>query len=459
MPDAYLDNVLSRLQRVSLNAETGQYAARCPAHDDQHPSLSVRIGDSGKVILQCHRDPACSYQAILDALGLSASDLNPNGTGVRNPPHTAHQRDTSGHRQRTPEPDLPSSAQMAELEAIKAAHEAGVPYEEVDREPKHLTFLRRNQMTQPDPTERWLVKDFLKPESLAVIAGSSGIGKSWIRTELGLLLAAGHGKFLGFYDVVTDPITVLCVDEENGEGPEWERDGVQMQRLGLEGQDLPYYRVSQPGLRLDQEGWQEALTEQVAAHQPGLLLLDSISAMHRFRELRDDQHPVHDYLRGLMAAHPPLSIVLVHHLRGRDKATKRFVERDLDDLRGGGWDQWPDAVGLLSQMANRRALWVAYKRIPYQRLTLIQSQEGPLTFASDLNADEPETVMSRDDRVLDAIRAGATSDKQVEQATGLKRSTIYDALASLREHRLVEKGTPLRETPEQPTLSLKEDDQ
>jgi hypothetical protein len=46
--------------------------ARCPAHDDRHPSLSVRNAD-GKVLLLCHR--GCPTDAVLEALGWSAADL------------------------------------------------------------------------------------------------------------------------------------------------------------------------------------------------------------------------------------------------------------------------------------------------------------------------------------------------------------------------------------------------
>ena len=30
------------------------YEARCPAHDDRKPSLSIRNADSGKVLVRCH---------------------------------------------------------------------------------------------------------------------------------------------------------------------------------------------------------------------------------------------------------------------------------------------------------------------------------------------------------------------------------------------------------------------
>lgn len=50
----------------------GGYVARCPAHEDKEPSLSVKEGNKGRVI-KCHA--GCSTENILAALSLSVSDL------------------------------------------------------------------------------------------------------------------------------------------------------------------------------------------------------------------------------------------------------------------------------------------------------------------------------------------------------------------------------------------------
>lgn len=50
-------------------------SARCPAHGDKHPSLSLSDGADGRLLLRCHA--GCDFAAILDALrglGLVASD-------------------------------------------------------------------------------------------------------------------------------------------------------------------------------------------------------------------------------------------------------------------------------------------------------------------------------------------------------------------------------------------------
>lgn len=54
------------------------YKARCPAHDDQHASLSIGTGDDGKLLLKCHA--GCEYVDIKHALK-DKYNLNLNGNG------------------------------------------------------------------------------------------------------------------------------------------------------------------------------------------------------------------------------------------------------------------------------------------------------------------------------------------------------------------------------------------
>jgi hypothetical protein len=50
--------------------------ARCPAHDDREPSLSIRSGNDGRVLLHCH--PGCSPEEVVKAAGIRMSDLFPD---------------------------------------------------------------------------------------------------------------------------------------------------------------------------------------------------------------------------------------------------------------------------------------------------------------------------------------------------------------------------------------------
>lgn len=42
------------------------WVARCPAHDDHNPSLSLKDADDGRILVKCHA--SCSQTAVIDAL-------------------------------------------------------------------------------------------------------------------------------------------------------------------------------------------------------------------------------------------------------------------------------------------------------------------------------------------------------------------------------------------------------
>lgn len=45
----------------------------CPAHEDADPSLSVGVGEDGRVLLRCFT--GCTPEAIVAAIGLQMADL------------------------------------------------------------------------------------------------------------------------------------------------------------------------------------------------------------------------------------------------------------------------------------------------------------------------------------------------------------------------------------------------
>src|SRR5687768_13298034 len=66
-----LDNFISRLEGVRRTGN-GRYVARCPAHADRSPSLSLKATDNGDVLLHCFA--SCEFGDIIAALGLTAAD-------------------------------------------------------------------------------------------------------------------------------------------------------------------------------------------------------------------------------------------------------------------------------------------------------------------------------------------------------------------------------------------------
>lgn len=68
------DNLLARLTKVKSTGKRSCMAC-CPAHEDRTPSLSIKEGNGGTVVLTCHA--GCETSDVVAALGLSMSDLFP----------------------------------------------------------------------------------------------------------------------------------------------------------------------------------------------------------------------------------------------------------------------------------------------------------------------------------------------------------------------------------------------
>jgi len=66
--------LLSKLDKVKRTGPN-RWHARCPAHDDKGPSLSVRETDDCRVLVHCFA--GCSVHEIVHAAGLELSDLFP----------------------------------------------------------------------------------------------------------------------------------------------------------------------------------------------------------------------------------------------------------------------------------------------------------------------------------------------------------------------------------------------
>jgi len=68
------ETLLSRLDKVRRTG-AGRWIARCPAHDDKSPSLSIRELDDGRTLVHCFA--GCSVREVVTAVGMELSDLFP----------------------------------------------------------------------------------------------------------------------------------------------------------------------------------------------------------------------------------------------------------------------------------------------------------------------------------------------------------------------------------------------
>lgn len=77
--------LLDRLDGVRQSG-AGRWIARCPAHEDRSPSLSVREVEDGRTLLHCFA--GCETEAVLSAVGLTLGDLFERPLGDLAPPRS-----------------------------------------------------------------------------------------------------------------------------------------------------------------------------------------------------------------------------------------------------------------------------------------------------------------------------------------------------------------------------------
>lgn len=70
-----VDRLLSRLEGLK---QTGpdRWIAKCPAHDDRHPSLGIRETSDGTLLVKCWS--GCGAADVVAAVGIGLADLFPD---------------------------------------------------------------------------------------------------------------------------------------------------------------------------------------------------------------------------------------------------------------------------------------------------------------------------------------------------------------------------------------------
>ncbi len=109
-----LDTIVDRLQ---ARRTAKGWEARCPAHEDRQASLSIGVGDDGRVLLHCHA--GCTVEAVVGALGMQVRDLMPAQNS-----HGRSTQNGNGHAKtgKSPKRYATAGEALAALERIHGKH-------------------------------------------------------------------------------------------------------------------------------------------------------------------------------------------------------------------------------------------------------------------------------------------------------------------------------------------------
>ncbi len=163
-----VDKVLATLDRVK-SAGHGQWKARCPAHDDNNPSLSVSEGENGAVLIKCFA--GCDTANVVGAMGLQMTDLFPENTRKTSKGNSAINRQF-----------LRDAG--AKRETVKA------PAAEPDKPKRRLFTLIRADHIERKATD-WLIRGYLVRDTLAGLIAPPGACKSFLAVDWACRVATG----------------------------------------------------------------------------------------------------------------------------------------------------------------------------------------------------------------------------------------------------------------------------
>jgi len=75
-----IDQLLARLEKTRRTGD-GKWLACCPAHNDKHPSLAIKLTDDEKILIHCFA--GCDIEAIISSLDLTLADLMPDNPAYK----------------------------------------------------------------------------------------------------------------------------------------------------------------------------------------------------------------------------------------------------------------------------------------------------------------------------------------------------------------------------------------
>lgn len=83
------NTLLERLNDVKQTGP-GKWLACCPAHDDRHASLAIKLADDDSILI--HDFAGCAVEDILASIGLTFNDLFPDRTAREYDPTKPHSK-------------------------------------------------------------------------------------------------------------------------------------------------------------------------------------------------------------------------------------------------------------------------------------------------------------------------------------------------------------------------------
>lgn len=247
-----------------------------------------------------------------------------------------------------------------------------------------------------------------------LIAGESGVGKSFFRTELAIHLVLGR-DFLGLE--IPEPRSVLILQSENGGNEESLRLNRMLNGLGVTPDQIPKsLAIATRGFnfRVHTRSGKDSVAIILQEYRPEVVIYDPLSSAHGFDENSNGaMRLVLDNMSNLCALHG-CSTIVVHHFNKPSK-DQQGVSSSKFRVRGASSiSDWADTILCISERRAKEARtvrdleWVKVRNGVKPPSLVVEWTEDFLSIPYDMAAVRHEVVVS-------ALRAmGGRADSQAQ---------------------------------------------
>jgi hypothetical protein len=298
---------------------------------------------------------------------------------------------------------------------------------------------------RPGP-QTWAVQGLIPERHATILYGEGGTAKSVLAMHLGISIAAGFEKWMGFdlsqasqlyKGTGTVGTPVLYLDFELDDEDQYRRAFSLSQAMGLDDVPEQFWYMSAVGFGTDQ-AIREAL-KTCMDHGVKLLILDSAGlAMEGDSELSKDVLAFfRKYIEPLKAA--GITVLIIDH-QSKPQKGERY---------GDKW-AFGSAYKTYSARSTIQVSATQDKNVVTATLTHRKVNFGPkqppfsvrlvfgedwieverLEEAQDVSPPAPETAV---DKILNALRNGPMYPAQIVEATGLEPKTVRNRVSDLRK--------------------------
>lgn len=304
------------------------WKAICPAHNDKNPSLSVDLGDDGRILIHCFA--GCTCDEVCASLGIDQARLFP--TPLERP---------QKHKARTDEAYL-ILGKTPEVKGETPSTPEPLRVEMKPERSKKLILSRMSDFVETEVT--WLWDARIPYGKITIIAGDPGLGKSFLTMDMAARVSTGAPmpqENKNAYQEKREPadVILLCAEDDPSD--------TIRPRLRKAGADLDKVHLLQAKIETRPDGTTAERTvsmkdiptlEEAVRDRPGtkLIIIDPVSAYTGGNDSNhgDEVRELTTPLKALAERHG-IAVVLVQHL---NKSSPKAGNKALYRMTGSiGW--------------------------------------------------------------------------------------------------------------------------